>query len=509
MEVGRGGLIRSRKGCETCRARHVKCDEGKPSCQRCRKDGRKCDGYKTTQNRPLNRTPEPEKRAALSALPTLPDFEGSRQRDLFAFYVSCISDASSLYFGVGFWGRCVLQLSLSEAAIRYALCSLSALQRSTTISDPATQHCSRLELRTCALQQYNHAVRHTRRLLSESSDGSTDKLVKGLVACALFVCYESFTGNHELSHMHLENGLRIIAREYRRQRHTAIPKEIVQVFRRLDLQVKSIGNAKVSHPNDGCAEPIELVSTVPPSFTSFEDSLDVIHQLVAWILQKPAHTAPCPISPADSAAANKFLADWYRGIEDISRDLDSAPANLQRSVALLKMHQIIMTVIVDVVLHRRETLHNAYLDRYEQIVALADALICDVQRSGSGNFFCFDIGVILPLFWVGTKCRESGVRRRAIALLASMSHQEGIWKSGTAARVAQVIVDVEEEGLPPGVHQEDVPETARVHWVATIEDDEKGVCYATCLLRSDVDEVSWYTRERSFPIVESPRSLES
>ncbi|KIW66113.1 hypothetical protein PV04_08317 [Phialophora macrospora] len=34
-----------RSGCVTCKARHVKCDEGRPGCLRCRKSNRRCGGY--------------------------------------------------------------------------------------------------------------------------------------------------------------------------------------------------------------------------------------------------------------------------------------------------------------------------------------------------------------------------------------------------------------------------------------------------------------------------------
>lgn len=32
-------------GCWTCRARKVKCDEGRPCCRQCRRNGRECEGY--------------------------------------------------------------------------------------------------------------------------------------------------------------------------------------------------------------------------------------------------------------------------------------------------------------------------------------------------------------------------------------------------------------------------------------------------------------------------------
>ncbi|KAK3385315.1 hypothetical protein B0H63DRAFT_181546 [Podospora didyma] len=32
-------------GCQTCKTRKVKCDEGRPACVRCVSTGRACDGY--------------------------------------------------------------------------------------------------------------------------------------------------------------------------------------------------------------------------------------------------------------------------------------------------------------------------------------------------------------------------------------------------------------------------------------------------------------------------------
>lgn len=47
-----------RSGCATCKARRVKCDEGKPTCLRCRASGKECLGYGTI---PKPRVFEPSK----------------------------------------------------------------------------------------------------------------------------------------------------------------------------------------------------------------------------------------------------------------------------------------------------------------------------------------------------------------------------------------------------------------------------------------------------------------
>jgi hypothetical protein len=41
-----------KSGCFTCKARHLKCDEGKPTCHRCRKDDWDCGGYKEEKRPP-------------------------------------------------------------------------------------------------------------------------------------------------------------------------------------------------------------------------------------------------------------------------------------------------------------------------------------------------------------------------------------------------------------------------------------------------------------------------
>lgn len=347
----------------------------------------------------------------------------------------------------------------------------------------------------------SHAVRYTQTLLVESSDGSDDKFVKGLVACALFVCYENFTGNAHIAHMHLRNGLHIIAKERRKLRPSTIPKDITQVFKRLDLQALTFRDSKVdiveAYPGDLYEEPLELTTTPSTGMSFIENSMEVVLHLCKWLFRMAAHAETCPIPPSDLNSANKILEQWNLDIENFL----AAPNNtksreeLQRPIALLKIYQIIMGAILVTGVHGRETLHDEHLEKYKQVLRLTESLVFDGPSSfSSTNFFCFDVGVIFPLFWVATKCRDSPTRWRAVKILASMNHQEGTWKSTVAAKVAEFVIGVEEEGLPMGVGQEQVPESSRVHLVNTIGDAERGEIRLRCLMRSEYDG-SWYTRD--------------
>jgi hypothetical protein len=61
--------------------------------------------------------------------------------------------------------------------------------------------------------------------------------------------------------------------------------------------------------------------------------------------------------------------------------------------------------------------------------------------------FALDLGIIPPLFVAATKCRERRLRRDAISLLISTPRREGMWDSLLCGRVAQWIMEVEEEGM--------------------------------------------------------------
>lgn len=52
----------------------------------------------------------------------------------------------------------------------------------------------------------------------------------------------------------------------------------------------------------------------------------------------------------------------------------------------------------------------------------------------------------MPLASAVVKCRDGQVRRKAIALLRSAHRQEGIWNSLLTARVAERIMEIEENG---------------------------------------------------------------
>lgn len=159
------------------------------------------------------------------------------------------------------------------------------------------------------------------------------------------------------------------------------------------------------------------------------------------------------------------------------------------AISVLKMIHIMSTVLFLMGFSAAETDFDNYLPDFRQLVDLAREVVVDEERaiaeercgdakncrhrvaqngnnmhfpgittSGSNHYgsyshikasFALDLGIVPPLFVVATKCRDRTLRREAIALLMSSPRREGMWDSFLCGKVAEWIMEVEEEGMLP------------------------------------------------------------
>ena len=115
-----------------------------------------------------------------------------------------------------------------------------------------------------------------------------------------------------------------------------------------------------------------------------------------------------------------------------------------------------------------ETHWDRFLSSYERAIVLAeqviDATLQEEKPSRSPiPSFSLDMTLVGPLFSIAHKCRDPMVRRRAVALLYAAPRQEGIWDSYLAARVAEKLISLEEDGVGPVRSCKDVPDAARLN----------------------------------------------
>lgn len=401
-------------------------------------------------------------------------FDNSDQRDAFSFFVSCTTPMSSLYYGNGFWMQYVLKLSMSVPAIRYALCSLSELHRTFQIqNDPFDPTDSAIHRRN-SISQYGLAIRHTQGILAEVAHGNKERLVEGLVLCVLFVCYENLIGHYRFAQMHLQNGLKILEKEVRSQtqytfpkRSTGpIPREIVGVFHRLDLQAMSFADAAAPYPYGLYLDNIRTGPKLPTS-DSIQDFTESLTDCFRWIFLVANINAPSLIPARELDMAAVFLRLWDLQFKRVIGSLrEHEREELWENVQVLQLYHSLMIIIVGVGVFGDEMAHDCYEQTYQRMIDLAAAILDHGQRTSQNHVFTFEPGIILPLFHTSLKCRDPRIRRAAIALLFSAHHQEGSWESIAAGQIAEFVVQVEERNFDPSVGSSSIAAHERVSGVA-------------------------------------------
>jgi hypothetical protein len=169
---------------------------------------------------------------------------------------------------------------------------------------------------------------------------------------------------------------------------------------------------------------------------------------------------PNPLSPVDNAETEfsirlirNFsvirLKQWSFAFENFLRDRHDLNDTEQRAVRILNLHRAFVGIGFSVDMIRTmsdETIWDEHLEEFKQIIRYAK----DVLASTAGPqrpTFTLDTEIILPLYFVAVKCRDSRVRREAAALLKSEERQERIWNSLLSASVAERVVQIEEEEL--------------------------------------------------------------
>ena len=177
---------------------------------------------------------------------------------------------------------------------------------------------------------------------------------------------------------------------------------------------------------------------------------------------------------ACSRACGKWLQAFRAFLQIKNHLLDKRELQAAHS---LEINQIACTIFLDIGPLKMLTTEmgwDAFTTRYERIVDLA-ALVVEPAACGKRTTpeFSLDMDTVGPLFSVAYRCRHPVIRRKAIALLYAAPRQEGCWNSILAARVAEEVVGIEEEGLGPIACAADVPERARLCSV-NVEFDRHG-----------------------------------
>ncbi|PVH78747.1 hypothetical protein DL98DRAFT_533652 [Cadophora sp. DSE1049] len=462
-----------KSGCRTCKVRKVKCDEGRPICLRCTSTGRICDGYGIwgggetlfSQQRRL----ASERQARTVSRPPVVIFcPGSslEERDAFEWFKCRTAPKLPGSFQSKFWSTLLHQASLDESAVLQAVLALSSIHRGGHIG---SQSCT-IDYEGAALRHY---VRAIKGLQPHFTDKSKPSCRIALIACAVFINIELLRGHFQTAQTHLDNGVRIlqdihlisegsdgIFRNVPGLGSTDI--WIVEIFARMQLQTEMF---RCGYEHECLLLELTEWSTshgTPATFTSLKQSWEALTPLLNQILRLVSlvrHRVPrqpgCQTSDEMlqfQHSIQKGLAWWYETAEVLQQRVVGEE---RRAFHLLMTYHTLANIMADTALQpNNELVYDAQTAKFQQLMQQLTYLH-DVSSNHAGpktvpkytmdmETSITDIGWTAVLYYIVTKCRVPTIRAKAIKLLESRSHREGMWDSRVMACVARKVVSMEE-----------------------------------------------------------------
>lgn len=524
-----------RTGCYTCKLRHVKCDEAKPSCSRCIKFGTVCDGYPSSTSTAVSaasRAILPKGQALarkrLEGLPLCkmnsgPRFENVREGQYFRLYCEEMARQIRGPFPTALWDQLIPQISEAEPFIKHAIIGIGALGKTSKDASKSLDFMGNLPPWTpdsaSALEHYGKALRGMRASIAR---GDRDYKTFCL-ACILIFIFETLYAQPGSAVKNAESALMLLsswsqakpnertiffkAGEWREQQ---IEEDLLTALGGLDLQVLffrdtrpiSVHEHTIGHLNT-------FIPDMPIEFTT----LKCARKYWQLIMRRNFHWRKVLLlrskceelsgywkyssdSPWDDCTdifpgGNMFstpkeppadmYSDMVRYREDIRR-WGAASSRLFENlwadgnpeekvlVALLRMHEIISHIMLEGAFFITEIEHDVFFPQYRTILSLLEYIHPIVTATGA-SFYQFDLGIIIGLFLLGTRCRERQTRNRAIEIMLSKRFREGMWDVGPAAMLSAWIRDVEEEARE---ENGDLPEHKRGFITSILVDLARG-----------------------------------
>lgn len=139
-------------------------------------------------------------------------------------------------------------------------------------------------------------------------------------------------------------------------------------------------------------------------------------------------------------------------------------------VALLRLHEIITHIMLASVFFTRETSYDIFFPEYRAMMSFLEHIQPHVTGVGS-SLYQFELGIIIGLFLVGSRCREFETRKKALDMMTKIHFREGLWDTGPAAIMCDWVSEVEEKGRDADGH---IPEHKRAFLSAIFVDLASG-----------------------------------
>ncbi|KAL7904446.1 hypothetical protein GGI35DRAFT_472389 [Trichoderma velutinum] len=502
-----------RSGCDTCKRRKLKCDEGKPKCERCIKSGIECQGYGPPKVK-TQQTIKPSPRSLVTLRPknvqrrivqtdrllSIPQLTRSLSPihlssldvgyfDMFRHYI--LRDIKVWCRGLGF-DTYLIQEFMQEESVRAAILGLTAMSKATQLSYEqltrkkkiltareltSSEHTSRLKIDHyhCqeALKYYTKAIYMCRqRALTINSNDSIRPLITSTL---MFVILEVLQGNMDASSKLLLSALGLLRTETRRRkptRYTAngnLTEDEERTMRLEDifyhLYVKCPQYIWTDSREDLCGR---IQSNEIPTLPTNE--LPVALLCINWErtmrLVKRFSMSLRPETPLSEYEGEqcRYIAHIRQWKPLLKRMLRTQDIRSRLELRAIEVEVLIALIFLECCLDPTDQLWDTKNKEYQEIITVVEKLVYDMESISDHAKFMFDFWLIPPLTIIITQCRDYETRQNVLNLLAQIVSHNATWISIVLVKCLQAIVDIEELGRD---ELGTIPSAFRYDWISS------------------------------------------
>lgn len=386
----------------------------------------------------------------------------SFERRAFHHYRARTADDLSGCFQSNFWTRLVLQLALSEPAIKHAVIAVASAHERYQGGSEASGESASLEL-----QQYHKAIASLNQHLSVPTSRGTEV---ALICCALFICFEGLRGNYNAALIHLQSGIDIIRGWKSTDSSTSknqVPyldaetdeDELVELFTRLDFSASAFVPSRP--PQMVPREPEPGADKTVRNLSHARRSLErLVNRTIFFMIQSFAAgplsstTTSQPSSEQESLLA--AVSAWSVQFDQLlkSPQMNNLSGKDLLGAFTLIMHKKTLSIMLQTCHHElasttpSDSVFAQFASDMESIVSIAAFVASPAHNTNLPAHkpdmtlltgqprFTSDMGIIAPLHYVLLHTRNEELRQRAVGILCETKRREGIWDSGLIAEIA-------------------------------------------------------------------------
>ncbi|QIX02472.1 hypothetical protein AMS68_007989 [Peltaster fructicola] len=456
---------KTRTGCFTCKIRRVKCDEAKPFCNRCTSTGRKCDGYAVISPTSSKSPTTPSLSVAL-AFDVSTDALEKRTFDFFRTRtVPCVSG----YFSDSVWDRLVLQVCHSEPAVRHAVNALGALHEERFLRQNANQGGVDVSLvqTSFPLKQYSKALSGLQALLN------TKNVCLDLVILCSILCihFEALRENFTPALIHADNAIRLLHGTGALDSGKVDPSLIAAMLR-IDIQGSRYLGMRV--PGLSFLASISD-SEIPLAFNDLPHAralLNIWTCRLFYFMRTEADKYKFDEGgqvPIEVIAKSQELEKTFMETDTLLWNFMQKP-NLkltfreQLGLSALRARTKMNRILAACSVYAETTLYDAFIDDFDDILSTCKYVI----KSENPDYRLFAVSIdedlLHPLHFTASHCRDSRIRKDALAELIKLKGDHVIWHVSTLIKSAEGIIQYEESACEvSNPRPSDIPEWQRVH----------------------------------------------